>query len=103
MRDTDKSFIEQCRLQNLGCADLSQSPGISVITVNHDLGENRKMKLTKDQFEREGNYRIALHIISTLLGKGLLSHSEFQRAKILLIEKYKPVWGHYPDIRCDDC
>ena len=67
------------------------------------FGGNRKMKLTKDQFEREGNYRIALHIISTLLGKGLLSHSEFQRAKILLIEKYKPVWGHYPDIRCDDC
>ena len=56
------------------------------------------MKLTRDQFEREGNYSIALQIMKTLLKKGLLKESEFHRAEEHLAAKYSPVWGNYPDV-----
>ena len=56
------------------------------------------MKLGQEQFEREGNYRIAMNIMKTLLKKGLLNESEFRKANQRLIEQYNPVWGHYPDV-----
>jgi len=56
------------------------------------------MKLGQEQFERESNYRIALNIMRTLLKKGLLNESEFRKANQRLIEKYNPVWSHYPDV-----
>ena len=56
------------------------------------------MKLTRDQFERERDYGIALQIMKTLLKKGLLTEKEFHRANKRLIAKYDPVWGHYPDV-----
>ena len=56
------------------------------------------MKLDREQFERESKYRIALNIMKTLLKNGLLNESEFRRANQRLIEKYNPVWGHYPDV-----
>ena len=56
------------------------------------------MKLTKKQMEREGNYRVALGIMKTCLRKGLLNEVEFRKANQRLIEKYNPVWGHYPDV-----
>ncbi len=56
------------------------------------------MKLGKEQFMREGNYRIALNIMRTLLKKDLLNEGEFRKANQRLIEKYNPVWGHYPDV-----
>ena len=56
------------------------------------------MKLGQEQFEREGNYRIALNIMRTLLKKGLLNESEFRKANQHLIDRYNPVWGHYPDV-----
>lgn len=56
------------------------------------------MTLAREQFEREGSYRVALHVMKTLVRKGLLNENEFRKAKQRLIEKYKPVWGHYPDV-----
>ena len=56
------------------------------------------MKLTRDQFEREGDYGIALQIMKSLLKKGLLTEKEFHRANELLIAEFDPVWGHYPDV-----
>ena len=56
------------------------------------------MRLTKEQFEREGNYRLAVAIMRTLLGKGLLTKEEYLRAKDSLAERYNPVWGHFPDV-----
>ena len=54
------------------------------------------MTLTREQFEREGSYRLTLQVMKTLRQKGLLNESEFREARQRLIEKYKPVWGHYP-------
>lgn len=56
------------------------------------------MKLTKEQFEREGNYRLATAIMRTLLGKGLLTDDEYRRANDRFVERYKPIWGHLPDV-----
>ena len=56
------------------------------------------MKLTKEQFEREGNYRLAVAIIRTLRGKGLLTEVEFCKAKECLVDRYNPIWGHLPDV-----
>ena len=56
------------------------------------------MTLTIEQFDREGNYRFALHVMKTLYRKGLLNENEFRKANQRLIEKYTPVWGHYPDL-----
>lgn len=56
------------------------------------------MTLEREQFEREGRYRFALQVMKTLHRKGLLNENEFRKAKQRLIEKYKPVWGHYPDV-----
>lgn len=55
------------------------------------------MTMTRDQFEREGSYRVALQVMKTLLRKGLLTENEFKKANQRLIEKYNPVWGHYPE------
>ncbi len=56
------------------------------------------MKLTRDQYEREGDYGIALQIMKALMKKGLLTEKEFQKANERLIAKLNPVWGHYPDV-----
>lgn len=56
------------------------------------------MTLASEQFEREGSYRVALHVMKTLVRKGLLNENEFRKANQHLIEKYKPVWGHYQDV-----
>ena len=56
------------------------------------------MKLTKEQFEREGNYRLAVAIMRTLLGKGLLTKDEYCRVNRHLVERYRPIWGQLPDV-----
>lgn len=56
------------------------------------------MKLTKEQFEREGNYRLAVAIMRTLFGKGLLTEAEYCRVNERLVDRYNPIWGHLPDV-----
>ena len=56
------------------------------------------MKLKKDQYERECNYRLAAAIMKTLLGKGILTKDEYRRAVKILVEKYNPVWGQLPGL-----
>ena len=60
--------------------------------------EGCHLTLTREQFEREGSYRLAIQVMKTLRQKGLLNESEFRKARQRLIEKYKPVWGHYPEV-----
>lgn len=44
------------------------------------------MTLTREQFEREGSYRLALQVMKMLRQKGLLNESEFRKARQRLIE-----------------
>ena len=62
------------------------------------LEDRKEMKLTKEQFEREGNYRLAVAIMRTLRGKGLLTEAEYCKANERLVDRYNPIWGHLPDV-----
>ena len=44
------------------------------------------MKLTKDQYERECNYRLAVAVMKTLLGRGILTKDEYLKADKCLVE-----------------
>lgn len=49
--------------------------------------------MTKEQFDREKNYRISLAIAKTMLNRGLINDKDYQKIIAMLIVKYKPVWG----------
>jgi len=49
--------------------------------------------MTKEQFEREKNYRVALAIARSMLSKKIINEYDFQRIDTLLIDKFKPVFG----------
>jgi len=66
--------------------------------LERDLEGAIEMTLTKEQFEREGSYRLAVAIMRTLFGKGLLTKDEYRKANERLVERFKPVWGHLPDV-----
>jgi hypothetical protein len=51
------------------------------------------MHLTLEQFEGEKNYRVALSIAKTMLGKGLINDREYRKINTMLIDKYRPIIG----------
>ena len=54
--------------------------------------------LTKEQFERELNYRAALSIAKQMREDGLVTPGEFVQIDRFLRRKFSPVWGGlYPD------
>ena len=83
-----------------GCLRQTVIRSIAVIVAIlwRGLEDRNDMKLTKEQFEREGNYRLAVAIMRTLLGKGLLTEAEYCRANERLVDRYNPIWGHLPDV-----
>ena len=52
--------------------------------------------MNQDQFEREGNFSLAMAIIQALQNKGLLTAVEVDKIRASLIERFNPVWGHLP-------
>ena len=52
--------------------------------------------MNQEQFEREGNYSLAMVIIQTLHKKGLLTAVEVDKIRASLIERFNPIWGHMP-------
>ncbi|MGI6121373.1 MAG: SHOCT domain-containing protein [Saccharofermentanales bacterium] len=49
--------------------------------------------MTKEQFEREKNYRAALSIAKAMLSQGLISAREYGKIDTILIKKYRPPLG----------
>ena len=49
--------------------------------------------MTKDQLEREKNYRISIHIAKKLLKNGTISEKEYKKIDTKLTAKYRPVFG----------
>ena len=49
--------------------------------------------LTKEQFERELNYRAAFSITKQMLEEGLITPKEFVQIDTFLREKFSPIWG----------
>lgn len=52
-----------------------------------------EMPMTKEQFDRETNYRAAISMIRGLLIKGLITRREYVRIDTILARKLSPVWG----------
>ena len=92
-QNTPACFVGGC-LRQTGGKSIAATTAISW----RGLEDKGDMKLTKEQFEREGNYRLAVAIMRTLFGKGLLTESEYCKANEHLVDRYNPIWGHLPDV-----
>lgn len=49
--------------------------------------------MTKDQFEREMNYRVALALAKSMLRQGIINDADFNTIDTILAEKFRPVFG----------
>ncbi|KNY29007.1 MULTISPECIES: SHOCT domain-containing protein [Pseudobacteroides] len=49
--------------------------------------------MTKEQFEREKNYRVSMSIAKAMLAKGIITMNDFKRINKILLTEYKPVIG----------
>jgi hypothetical protein len=47
--------------------------------------------MTKEQYEGELNYRIAMNIADNMLKKGLITKREHVKMSRFFLEKYKPI------------
>ena len=57
--------------------------------------------LTKEQFDRECSYRVALSVIGALRDKGLLTSKECGQIEPILTQKFSPVWADLSDVLKD--
>jgi len=49
--------------------------------------------MTKEQFEREKNYRISIAIAKTMLSRRIINEKEYSKIDKMLVAKYNPVFG----------
>lgn len=54
--------------------------------------------LTKEQFDRETEYRAALSIMGNLYAQGLLTDKEYGQIEPILARKLSPVWADLSDV-----
>lgn len=59
--------------------------------------------LTKEQFDRECGYRVALSIMNSLREKDLITAKEYGHIASILKQKFSPIWGGLPDVISDKC
>ena len=57
--------------------------------------------LTKEQFDRECGYRVALSIMGTLRENGLITSKEYGQIELILARKFSPVWAGLSDVLSD--
>ena len=50
--------------------------------------------MTKEQFDREKNYRVSLAITKSLLNKEIITKSDYRKIDTMLTKKYKPLLGN---------
>ena len=57
--------------------------------------------LTREQFDREADYRAAMAIMRNLHAQGLLTDKEYGHIEPILAKKFSPVWAGLSDILKD--
>ena len=57
--------------------------------------------LTKEQFDRECGYRVALSIMGMLRENGLITTKEYGQIEPILARKFSPVWAGLSDVMSD--
>lgn len=92
--NADADFVDRC-------SDLSGSRNIAAesVILMHDM-EVRAVgaTLTKEQFDRECSYRLALSIMGTLRENGLITSKEYGQIEPILARKFSPVWADLSDV-----
>ena len=54
--------------------------------------------LTKEQFDRELYYRIAMARMDHLKEAGLLTSRQYRQVERIIAQKFPPVWANLPDL-----
>ena len=67
--------------------------GMEVITMG--------AMLTKEQFDRECGYRVALSIMGMLRENGLITTKEYGQIEPILVRKFSPIWAGLSDVLSD--
>jgi hypothetical protein len=49
--------------------------------------------MTKEQFEREKNYCVAVIIAKRMLKEGIITKEDFNKLLLIFVQKYRPVIG----------
>ena len=49
--------------------------------------------VTKEQFEREKNYRTSQVVVKSMLKNGIITDREYKKIDTILKHKYRPVFG----------
>lgn len=49
--------------------------------------------MTREQFEREKNYRVSIAIAKVMLSRKLINEKDYSKIDNMLISKYKPIIG----------
>ena len=59
------------------------------------------VSLTKEQFDREEGYRVAMSIMGNLHAQGLLTDKEYGHIQPILAKKFSSVWAGLSDVLKD--
>jgi len=51
--------------------------------------------MSKEQFEREKNYRVFLAIVKSMLKKGVITDDDYFSIDTMLVAKYHPITAFY--------
>ena len=54
---------------------------------------SKEKHMTKEQFEREKDYRISKAVAKSILSQNIINKEDFRKINNLLIDKYKPMIG----------
>lgn len=76
-----------------GSSAAPSAPQREAKTPHLEKAEHLVPLLTKEQFERELNYRVALSIARQMREGGLVTPGEFVQIDRFLRRKFSPVWG----------
>ena len=75
---------------------LSENRNIAAdsVILLHDMEERAvSVLLTKEQFDREKNYRVSLAITKSLLDKGIITEKDYRKIDTMLAQKHCPIFG----------
>ena len=90
--NVDRFFIPS-ENKNTAAESVILQRGMEVITMG--------AMLTKEQFDRECGYRVALSIMGMLRGNGLITTKEYGQIEPILARKFSPVWAGLSDVMSD--
>ena len=50
--------------------------------------------MTKEQLDREKNYRVSLTVAKNLLNKGIITEKDYRKIDTMLVQKHRPIFGN---------